>query len=244
MQNPVLKNLLCLVVALLSLSSTSNAQLLNYHLAKADSLFQQKRYTQSLELYKSILAKNQFSPAMLLKMAYMEEGLENIAQTMYYLSFYYSITKDERAQAKITEMASKHKLSGYEYSDKEKLIGLYNDYSELVSFLLGSFALFLFSLMVYQKRKGHKPVGSLVTMALVLLLLVIHTNFKPAHQTAIVAQPNTYLMSGPSAGASVIRIINEGNRMIITGEQDVWVKIRYQEKDAYIKRDNLLVISI
>jgi len=63
------------VAALLLLSLSTNAQVFGYRLKMADSLYGKKQYTQSLELYREIFNERNYSPAMLLRMAYIEEGL-------------------------------------------------------------------------------------------------------------------------------------------------------------------------
>ncbi|MBK7650109.1 MAG: hypothetical protein IPJ20_04215 [Flammeovirgaceae bacterium] len=49
-----------------------------------------------------------YTPAMLLKMAYIQEGLGRISQSIYYLQLYYKATNDEQALSKIEELATKH----------------------------------------------------------------------------------------------------------------------------------------
>src|SRR5690348_1763124 len=71
---------------------------------QADSLFQAKQYTQSLALYQSVFNEKKYSPAMLLKMAYIQEGLGKIGQTLYYLRLYYLASDDEQALHKMEEL--------------------------------------------------------------------------------------------------------------------------------------------
>src|SRR6478735_4065061 len=82
-------------------------------LSKADSLFKAKHYTESLELYQHYYQSGNYSPAMLLKMAYIQEGLGKISQSIYYLQLYYQASADEQALRKIEELAAKNKLEGY-----------------------------------------------------------------------------------------------------------------------------------
>lgn len=245
MQNSILKFIpfLCFIV-IIFFSVNTTAQSLRYHVSKADSLFQQKRYTQSLELYQSIFAQQYYTPAMLLKMAYIEEGLDHIAPSVYYLNLYYQATKDERTLIKIKELAGKHGLEGYDFTDREQLIGKYHDNHETITYALAAIIVFLLSLMLYKKSKKSQPVEVWVGILILLMGLAFHINFPIDYATAIVARPNTYVMSGPSAGASVIRVIKEGNRVIVTGKEDVWVKVRFQDKDVYIKHDHLLPVSL
>jgi hypothetical protein len=243
MQRQVLKILPGILLFLCAHGYVAHAQLLTYHLAKADSLFQQKRYTQSLELYQSIFDKNQFTPAMLLKMAYVEEGLENVARTLYYLSVYYVNTKDERVVSKINELASKHRLSGYEQTDTEQLLTVYQEYHTSITGILGALTFLLLAMVVYNKRHGRPAISVFASLVFVLLLLGLHINLPTTYQAGITMNPATYVMSGPSAGASVVRILGEGHRVHIRGEKDVWWNVSYNNTDAYIKRDNLLLIN-
>jgi hypothetical protein len=244
MQNSILKFIHIHSIVLILFSFSASAQSLHYHVSKADSLFQQKRYTQSLELYQSIFAQQQYTPAMLLKMAYIEEGLDHIAPAVYYLNLFYVATKDERTLIKIKELAGKHGLEGYDFTDREQAFNAYYEYHQPITLALTALVVFLLSLMIYQKSKKAKPVELWVGFLIILVCLFIHTNLPVINATAIIAKPNTYVMSGPSAGASVIRIIKEGNRVRVTGEVDVWVRVKLNDKDAYIKRDHLLPVSL
>ena len=226
------------------LSFSARAQTLSYHLAKADSLFHQKRYTQSMDLYRSIFEKNQFTPSMLLKMAYIEEGLDHVAQAMYYLNLYYHVTKDDRAAAKISEMATKHNLLGYEFSDTERVLSFYADHSREITIALASCAVLVFSLMIYQRRRKVRPVGSALLLLVIGAVLALHTNYRMNQRSAIVALPNTYIMSGPSAGSSVVRILSDGHKLEITGEHDVWFRVQWDGKEVYVKKDHLLPIVL
>jgi hypothetical protein len=243
MQSPVLKIVPFLLIGLCT-AFTTPAQLLDYHLAKADSLFQQKRYTQSLELYQSIFERNQYSPAMLLKMAFMEEGLGRTANVLYYLSLYYQATDDRRVVPKIQEVATRHDLEGFEFTDAEQFQRKYQVYHFPITLVLASLVLFLGSLVVYQRGRKRKPIGAWSGMIVVLVLLAVHVNFPFQTATAIVSRPGTYLMSGPSAGASVVRIVEEGHRVKILGYHDVWTKVMLNNQEVYIKADNLLAIRL
>jgi uncharacterized protein YgiM (DUF1202 family) len=243
MQSGVLKIIPFLTILLLA-SCATQAQSLNYHLAKADSLFQQKRYTQSLELYRSIFERKQYTPAMFLKMAYIEEGLDHPATAIYYLNLYYLATHDERVVPKIKDLAAKHGLDGYDFAEAEQWLGKYQEHHTTITFGLASLVIFLMSLTVYQRARKVKPVGTWVVMLVVVIILFVHSNVEPVGTPAIIAKPDTYIMSGPSAGASVVRILDEGHRVEVTGKQDVWLRVRLNNQDVFIKEDNLLVLSL
>jgi uncharacterized protein YgiM (DUF1202 family) len=60
----------------------------------------------------------------------------------------------------------------------------------------------------------------------------------------IVGEPNTYLMDGPSAGASVIAVIDEGHLVEIVGKVDVWYEISWNGNRAFIKENSLLPVRL
>src|SRR5690349_5794198 len=120
MQRPVLKFLAVIIILNFSTSFQSRAQTSGFRLQTADSLFTAKRYTQSLEHYEEILRQRQYTPAMLLKMAYIQEGLNNMGSAMYYLNLYYIATNDKSVLEKMDEMATKFGLQGYETTDSDR----------------------------------------------------------------------------------------------------------------------------
>ena len=81
-------------------------------------------------------------------------------------------------------------------------------------------------------------------LLLVMGVLFMHINFSRQTSVGIVTIPTTYLMSGPSAGASVISIVGEGHKLQITGKEDVWLKVRWMDKDAYVKQNSLLPLQL
>lgn len=245
MQNRLLKIVPHLFLLFFLFNSTNAAgQSLSYHLTKADSLFAQKRYTQSLDLYRSIFNQQQYTPSMFLKMAYIEEGLDHLAPALYYLNLYYMASRDERVIPKIKEMADKNRLDGFEFSDRERILYLYGEYHVTLSAALIAIALFLISLLVFLRSRKKRAYGVWSTLLIVLAIILVHNNFPLQNKTAIISSGNTYLMSGPSAGASVVQIIGEGHRVNVLGQEDVWVQIQWRNKVAYIKADNLLPVSL
>src|SRR3954468_14023429 len=108
LQTVVLKFIVSVAFFFSCLYSVAQSQ----KITQADSLFRAKQYTQSLEVYQSLFNEQKYSPAMLLKMAYIQEGLGKIGQTLYYLKLYHLATDDEQALRKMEELAGKFGLSG------------------------------------------------------------------------------------------------------------------------------------
>ena len=241
MQKGGLKILIIVLIVLIPLVTRGNKPLL----AKADSLFQEKRYTQSLEIYQALFEDHHYSPAMLLKMAYIQEGLNRIAQSTYYLNLYYLATHDDSALTKLEELAGKYKLEGYSSDEISKIYSLYQQYKNLVTLVLASVIVFLFVLSLTLKlRFKTKPIATWCVLLLMSVVLLMHINLSDRFSQAIIVNNNTYLMDKPSAGASVIEIVRDGHRVKILGKKDVWIKVTWGDSEVYIKESSVLPIQL
>ena len=58
-------------------------------LNKADSLYISKKYAEAYTDYLHIFEQGKYTPQMLLKMAYVKEGLGEVPEALYYLNVYY-----------------------------------------------------------------------------------------------------------------------------------------------------------
>ena len=214
-------------------------------LTKADSLFARQQFTQSFELYDSVYNMQEASPAMLLKMAYIKEGLNDITAAQYYLNEYYLVTKNEQALQKMEDLANANELSGYEHDDVTFFFSLYyQNYNWLV---LGVIAvcLLLLGLLIFQKRR-YKSTPWVNSFFLVLLLagLFILVNFGRDYNRGVITKKNTYIMAAPSSGADLIDVIAKGHKVVVEGEEDVWYKIEWQGEDAFVKAKNVKLLTI
>ena len=218
----------------------------NPDLTLPDSLFQAKRYTQSFDLYHEILfGFKKASPGMLLKMAYIKEGLGNYSEALYYLNLFYLKTLDKSVLKKMEELAEKHRLRGYDYSDAEFFLTLYYKYYNLITLVIISLALFMAAVVYYQKFKlKQRPYFAGITLVLVCALLFYLVNFGKEYNQGIVARAGTHLMAGPSAGAEPVEIIDPGHRVKILGYNDVWTRIEWNDKEVFVKRKNLLPVRL
>ena len=233
------------VVLLIFISHTSYSQVSSYRLKTADSLFNAKLYFQSLEHYQEILKQNQYTPSMLLKMAFIEEGLEHIGKAMYYLNLYYLATQDETALEKIGELAQKYGLEGYEITQASRALSFYHKNHIFISGAIAAVMIFFASLAFYTRTKlKRKPFVLFTFLALTAAVFVGHLFYGEQLTPAIVSNPETYIMNGPSAGASVIDIIKDGHRVEIVGRNDVWLRVRWNGEVAYIRENSLLPVEL
>ncbi len=217
----------------------------NSSLELADSLFAQEKYTESLELYESILKEEQlFSSGMLLKMAFIKEGLGDYSEALYLLSIFYSKTSDKRALRKMEELAGKHHLNGYQYTDMEFFRTVYKRYRFHIITSLVAFALFVFTYILYQKRRQqHRPLAAGIFFVFILAALFGLINFGQGRDRAIVLSDQAYLRVGPSSGANVAEIIGKGHKVEVVGKKDVWVKIYWNDRPVYIRESHLGIIE-
>lgn len=228
----------------LFLSCAAHSQTIALDLKRADSLFKARQYTQSFDNYQLVWNKKYYTPAMLLKMAYIQEGLGHVSRSIYYLQHYHKITHDQQALEKIEELAAKNKLEGYKADTFLMALSTLRQYHITIMGVLAAFAALFMALIVFQKRKKIQPIGAFVGLVFFLLLIFVQTNWVDVKRQGIVSQPATYLMSGPSAGASVVAIIEEGHQLKIKGKKDVWLRVEWLDQDVYIKEDRLLKSDI
>jgi hypothetical protein len=222
----------------------ASGQVTSFRLGQADSLFEKKQYTQSLEHYQAILERGEYTPAMLLKMAYIEEGLGRVGQALYYLDRYYVVTNDKLVLDKMKELSTKYNLQGYEYSDATLALSFYHDYRESISIALAAITVFLLSLLFFWRKRGKRSIVAGTFLAIVLLAFVLHINVGEKITTGIIGEPDTYLMDGPSPGATVVSVIDEGHRVEVVGKVDVWYKVRWGEGTVFIRDHSLLTTGL
>lgn len=210
----------------------------------ADSLFAAERFTQSFEIYREIFATGRkYSPAMLLRMAFIEEGLGNYDRALYYLDLHYRRTYNTLTLKKMEELARQHNLYGYAYSDTQFFLTLYNKYRRQVYFIVLSALFFMLSALFWYRRTRHsRPVGGIIVFTLLSGLLVYLNNTAGQIPQAIIREPKTPLMNGPSAGAGLIEIAGRGHRIDVLDKADVWVKIRWQDGVAWVRENNIEMI--
>lgn len=244
MQSRVLK-IVKLSLIVLFFPITLLAQSNNPLLVRGDSLFQQKRYIQSLELYQKLFEDHRYTPAMLLRMAYVEEGLNNVSRSAYYLNLYYLATQDEDVLYKLEELATKNRLEGYATDEIDGLRTFYLTHRNLITYVLLFIAVLTMAVAVTQKFVvKNKPVGEFVALCIVSVLFILHISQQSMWAKAIIAKNNTYVMNGPSAGASVLAIVRDGHRVEVLGTEDIWTKVSIAGSQGYVRTSSLLPVKL
>lgn len=232
------------VVLILCAGVIAEAQSSADLISKADSLFTHKQYTQSFDSYQNILDQHQYSKAMLLKMAYIQEGLGHLSESLYYLNLYYLSSNDKQALVKMEEVAKKNRLIGYESSQKQFIFSILRKYNYIIIAVSVGIIFFLVALMLYQRKHKRSPLPVAILMLIPLGFLYFQLNMSQTTDLAIVKTNSTYLMSGPSAGSSVVSIINKGHLLTILDKKDIWIHAKWMNQDVYLKEDQISRIEL
>ena len=231
-------------IVLLGIFSFSNRIISkNLSLNKADSLFNLQIYTEAKLIYDSLYYKeNLYSESMLLKMALIEEGLENYEKSIYYLSQYQSINNNESSEIKIQKIANNYNLEGYEKNDFDYLQNILKENRIIIIYSLLLLILLLFIINIYRILKSKKAPTLVPTFYVIsiLFLLIININLP---KSGIVYFENTFIMEKPSSGSNLYQIVKKGDKLKIIGEESVWYKIKINETEKYIRKKNIKIIN-
>lgn len=244
MQNLKYKILFLILFFSFIFSESSYSQYDKNKIIIADSLFQHKKFTQSFSIYEELLERDRVSsPSMLLKMAYIKEGLGSYTHALYYLNLYFKETNNKDALLKIDAIAKKHELEGYEQSDADMFYAFLQQYSTGTIILLILAGLFFTFCVFYFKKKNKNIILPAALQLFSLGAVFFIMNFSPEHKKGLILVSNTYIMNGPSSGAEIIEVVKPGHLVRILEEQDVWAKVKWRNQPAYIKTKNIKILE-
>lgn len=213
-------------------------------LASGDSLFNSGKYTESYKEYETLLEiYEEYTPQMLLKMAFIKEGLGDYTNTLYYLNLYFTQKADRDVIEKISTLAAKHNLNGYKMSDNEYFSALFRQY---YFFIYGGFlfiSILLLFMMVNKNRKKREALAPGMLLLTLTAIFFFAGNIFLGQNKAIIAQNNTLMMNAPSAGASLMKKLESGHRVEILDKEDIWYKVSLNNREGYIRDSQLLIIK-
>ena len=210
---------------------------------KADSLFFQKKYTESKVIYDSIFYKeNKFSNSMLLKMASIEEIFNNYEKSIYYLELFQKNKVEKKVLNKINDIVTDKKLEGFENSEKTFFIKLYkkNKNKILISLLIFISLIFLINAIMFFKKK---ELSFLIPHFYILCIITIVIINIKTPVDAIVFKENTFVMKEPSSGSDLYSILNKGDKLIVSKDLEVWYEIILDNEKKYVRKKNIRLID-
>ena len=216
----------------------------NYsHLKAADSLYGAKKYSEAYSKYHTIFENGQHSPQMLLKMAYIKEGSGEIPEALYYLNIYYVNYPTRNILKKMESLAETRQIAGYEYDDFNYFLYLYYRYkTEIIIGLAG--LLFTFFLGIVTNRVVFKriPVTSPYLFFFMAAFVYLFINYSDRFSyKGIIMQNKALVMSKPSAGSDVVATLSKGTRLHVWDNTDIWYEVRWENKHAFIRKNNLKI---
>lgn len=207
-------------------------------LKKADSLFNSRSYKEAMEIYDSNYQSGIYSPAMLLKMAFITEGIGDNERATLYLSKYYDLDPNPQAITKIKSLTGQNSLVGYEVSDGQRFILFLTEYQE---YIVGVLALFLLLALIASwitGRKSDKTQNFWPAIFLIVLIFVVN-NFLNGPHTGLITSSPTFIVTKPTAGGELVDRVEPGHRVLIKSSKDIWYEIEWKDKIAYIKKEDV-----
>ena len=211
---------------------------------KADSLFSAKKYSEAANIYELIFKDNQVNkPNISLKLAFIYESLGDFPKAIYYLNNYYNLNPDDEVFEKMNKMALENKFTGFERSDLNFILVLYQQFYIFILYsviLIGIFILIiLFRKKIYNKKILRRH---LILVGLFIAFLLVFINVPNTYQSAIINK-STYFREYPSSGSPIIGSIEKGNKINIFGQEDIWLKVLWNRKIVYIHKNDTWILN-
>jgi len=222
----------------------ANAQKNN--LSLADSLFRSGKQIEAQLIYEQFLEKTPSSVVPLpiyYKLAYIYEKQNDYTRTLYYLSMIYNQQPRQNILNKISEIAANHNLAGYEVDDFSFVFLFFKKYALYFTLFLLVVGMYAFGVLLHKSqnkeniRARHKWIVMAYLIALLLLL-----NLPDSYQIAIVHKSPAYLRDIPSSAAPAKWSIPKGNKVIVIGEEDQWLRIWWNQHPLYVRKIDVWAI--
>lgn len=239
MQAPLFKIILfiCCLLPCIGLAAPES-------LAHADSVFRAGAVSDAAALYESAIASGQAATdPMLLKLAYAYEQQHDVPRLLYYLEVYFERHPNEAVLRKLNDIARANGLVGYETDDLNYFYLFYKQYGiYLLLFGLGLGLYVVGVLLLKTQRNESAPRRYTWTILLYLIGLLLFANLPEGYQSGITSHDRVYLRSEPSAAAPVVDMIGRGHKVNILGSQDIWLRVFWNNRLYFIRRDAVWLI--
>lgn len=205
----------------------------------ADSLFSHQSYQEAYIIYQNLLENEEvFSPAMLLKMAFVAEGKGDYSKASFYLAKYYDQNPNPRAITKIKTLTEQSNLKGYELSDLDRLKNFLTDFQSEITALF-TFILIISLILLIRFRNKADSTKYYLPSVLFLILAFMSNNFLNGPKTGIVTGTPTLIMDQPTAGGKLLDIVDPGHRIVVKSSKDIWYEVKWGNQTAYIKKEHI-----
>ena len=241
MQAYSLKKILFAALLLVNLSVTAQSF---STVRRADSLFAVGLHTDAATLYQSELAKGELATdGMLLKLAYAAEKNNDVSRLLYYLEMYFDRNPNEAILQKMNDIARANGLNGYETDDLNYFYLFYKQYGLYLLLVLLVLGMYVFGVMLVKiLQREAMPQRHKWMVFLYLITLFLFVNLPEGYQSGIINRDKVFLRSEPSSAAPVAEIIGKGNKINILGSADIWLRVFWNDRLYYVRKDDVWVI--
>ena len=210
------------------------------NLRRADSLFAAGQYETAFSDYRQqVWQKKRVSPVLLLKMAYAQQQLGHYPAALLYLSMAQARQPRVQTWQQLVALATQHRLVGYPATWQQELRVQAQRYfypglqALLAGAVVGAIALLW----------RRSPRGAWLGYAAYIALSGIYLHFLQPMPTGLVARPGAALMDGPGASATWLSTATTGDRLPVLGRQDIWYRVQWQQRIAFVRATDLLVVE-
>lgn len=207
----------------------------------ADSLFEAGRPLEAYQEYRQLLRRRLVSRQQLLRMAAVQESRDRYPSALYYLNLYQRYYPNPAVWRKTAELAAAHRLTGYPDNWRQQLALSLRRYYPVVLQALLVVAVAAGTLLLVRRRGMAR--GWWLTYGVYLVLVAAFLNVLDPATVGLVCQPRAALMSAPSAAAAWLTTATAGDRLVVQGQQDIWYRVLWRGRPAYIRRHDLLLVQ-
>ncbi len=211
-------------------------------LRQADLLFASGQYAAVLPLYRAqIWQRRQVSAQLVLRMAYAQHQLGHYPAELLYLNLAQARQPRLSTWRQLATLAQRQRLVGYPTTWQQELRVQAQRYyyPGLQGLLTGAVVL---AIGLGLRRQRTKPGAWLAYGAYLLGTGAYLTLLRP-EAVGVVTRAGAALMAGPGAGAPWLSTAAPGDRLPVLGREDIWLRVRWQERVAYVRATDALVVE-
>lgn len=209
---------------------------------EADSLFANQKYTEAYQTYEQIFSNGEASPAMLLRMAFIQDGLGHYVDALYLLDLYYQLSADKSVVGKIEEISAEYALEGYVYNDMHFFAAIVNRFHTEIRLLLLVLSGLLVAYIFRKRQQNEKPITASVFQLVILIGFLFISNKLYETPQGIILSDQTLLRSGPSAGAETVSIAEKGHKVKVIEQSQVWSKVDWNGEIVFVRNGKIRII--
>ena len=172
-------------------------------------------------------------------MAYVQQQLGHYPAALLYLSLAQARQPRVRTWRQMTALAAQHRLVGYPATWQQELrVQAQRYYYPGLQGLLGA-AVVLAVWLLWRRS----PRGAWLGYAAYVAMVGAYLHLLHPEPVGLVARPGAALMAGPSAGATWLSTAALGDRLPVLGHQDIWYRVEWQRRVAFVRGADLLVVE-